>query len=365
MKVLWLTWKDRRHPGAGGAETVSGEIMDRLVRDGHEVMIITARYPGSTDHELLNGAEYYRVGNRYTVYAKAKRLFKSNLENWADLVVDEMNTLPFAAAYYTSTKTVLVNYQLAREVWFYQMLFPISLMGYLIEPFILRSMAKRYPIVATESLSTKKDLHKYGFKNVSIFRIGTALEPMNELPVKHDSSIILSLGAIRPMKRTLEAIKSFEAAKDKMPSLKMIVAGDDSSKYAQKVRKYVQHSTHAQSITILGRVSPEKRIELMKSAMVILVTSIKEGWGLIVTEAASQGTPAVVYDTDGLRDSVKHGVTGVVSKNSDHTAMGNEIISLLKDRNKYNQMRSAGWRWSKEFTFENSYKDFLKIITTQ
>ena len=46
-------------------------------------------------------------------------------------------------------------------------------------------------------------------------------------------------------------------------------------------------------------------------------TSVKEGWGLIVTEAGSQGTPAIVYDVDGLRDIVVESETGVIfnSKN--------------------------------------------------
>ncbi|MDB5179801.1 MAG: hypothetical protein JWN12_433 [Candidatus Saccharibacteria bacterium] len=339
--------------------------MDRLIRDGHKVKIITARYPGATGYELCDGAEYYRIGNRYTVYLKARQLFKSKLKNWADVIIDEMNTLPFGVAYYTSTRTILLNYQLAREVWFYQMPFPISLVGYLFEPFMLRSMAKKYPLVATESLSTKKDLNKYSFKDVRTFRVGIALNPLEELPIKLNPSTVLSLGAIRPMKRTLDAVKSFEVAKSKMPALQMIIAGSDGGKYATEVKKYIAQSPYSDSIIVMGRVTPEKRIELMKDAAVILVTSIKEGWGLIVTEAASQGTPAIVYDTDGLRDSVRHNITGIVSKNNDYKVMGNEIFNLLKDNTKYNLMRLNGWQWSKEFTFENSYGDFLKVINNK
>ena len=38
MKILWLTWKDRKNPLAGGAEVVNEELAKRLVKDGHEVI---------------------------------------------------------------------------------------------------------------------------------------------------------------------------------------------------------------------------------------------------------------------------------------------------------------------------------------
>jgi len=363
LNIVWLTWKDRLHPAAGGAETVSGEIMDRLVRDGHSVQVITSKYEGSTDSDIVNGIKFDRVGNRYSVYLAARKLFKSKYNSGVDLVIDEMNTLPFGAPFYTKTKSVLLNYQLARSVWFYQMSFPFSLVGYLTEPPMLRLLSKKYSAVATESQSAKNDLLKYGFQNVQIFKVGISLKPLETLEEKVHSSTILSLGAMRPMKRTLHAVKSFELAKDKNPALKMVIAGDDKGRYAESVKKYIQQSRHTASIAVLGRVTPDERVKLMEQAMIILVTSVKEGWGLIVTEAASQGTVAIVYDTDGLRDSVQHKVTGIVTKNNDVRKMSEQILDIINDTDTYDKMRTSAWTWSKQFTFENSYQDFLKIIT--
>lgn len=363
MKIIWLTWKDRYHPHAGGAETVSGEIMDRLVRDGHKVRVITAKYPGASTKETINGAKIFRVGNRYTVYLKAKKLFQKKFNGWADIVIDEMNTIPFGSGFYNKTKNILLCYQLAREVWLYQMIFPLSIAGYLFEPLLLRVLSKKYELTMTESESTKKDIQKYGFKNIHTFRIGMALKPLQSLDNKKTNDTILSLGAIRPMKRTLHAIKAFEFARDNNKHLKMIIAGDASGPYAKKVINHVHNSRHSKAIVIEGRVSSEKRLELMRSANLILVTSVKEGWGLIVTEANSQGTPAISYDVDGLRDSIRNNETGLLSPNADYKAMGEQIINLLSDNNRYESFRLKAWQWSKEFTFENSYKDFIKNLT--
>ena len=49
----------------------------------------------------------------------------------------------------------------------------------------------------------------------------------------------------------------------------------------------------------------------MAEAHVLLMTSVREGWGLVVTEANACGTPAVVYNVPGLRDSVRNEETGL------------------------------------------------------
>ncbi len=365
MNIVWLSWKDRGHPLAGGAEKVSGEIMDRLAADGHSVRLITAQYGQTASHEqFAPNFEIYRAGNRYTVYPKARQLFKQVGDDWADVVIDEMNTIPFGAGFYAKKSTnILLSYQLAREVWFHQMVFPLSLVGYLLEPLMLRVLARgNYRRIATESNSSKVDMERYGLKNIQTFRVGIPTTPLAELPSKDAPTIVLSLGALRPMKRTLDAVKAFEVAHAKDPRLQLMIAGDTSSAYAHKVIDYVHNSPHNQSITVLGRVSNEEREELMQKAAVILVTSIKEGWGLIVTEANSQGAPAIVYDVDGLRDSVVADKTGIVVPNNDYAAMGNAINTLLASPARYTDYRHQAWEMSKEYNFDNSYRDFMNIV---
>ncbi|MEO5498907.1 MAG: glycosyltransferase family 4 protein [Candidatus Saccharimonadales bacterium] len=362
MRVVWFSWKDRSHPQAGGAETVSGELMDRLVRDGHEIVHITAKYQGTTERSTIKGVKIIRVGNRYSVYLQARKLFLNELAEWPDYVIDEMNTIPFVSGSYSKKKNVLLSYQLARKVWFYQMPLPLSVIGYLIEPMYLRWISKYYPLVLTESESTKKDMQRHGFKksNINIFRVGTHLLPIQQLEHKEHPSVILSLGALRPMKRTMHAVKAFEVARESNPTLTLVIAGDTNGAYAKKVLEYIRKSPHSKAIHVRGRVSDDERLHLMRSAGMILVTSVKEGWGLIVTEANTQGTPAIVYDVDGLRDSVKHRSTGLICRDGNYAEMGNMINDLVGNNKLYQDLRSNAWSWSKEFTFENSYNDFSK-----
>lgn len=361
MKIVWFSWKDINHPQAGGAEAVSWQLMKQLVKSGHQVRLITAQYPGVSKNQVVDGVGIYRQGGRYSVYSKARKAFKRTMPDWPDLIIDEMNTLPFGTAFYTKKPCVLLTYQLAREVWKYQAPFPVSHIGYALEPFYLRLLSRKYKRVVTESESTRQDLARYGFDpaNTHVFRVSIDHRPLTKLGVKQDLSNILILGSIRPMKRTLEAVKAFEAARDSNKKIKLTLAGDDSDAYARQVKAYVAASRHASAIKVLGRVSSQQRLDLMRDAAVILVTSIKEGWGLIVTEANSQGAPAIVYDCDGLRDSVKQDQTGLLIKPGDFKAMATALNKLLEDRQRYGQIRQAAWQDSKQYTLKNSYNDFL------
>jgi glycosyltransferase involved in cell wall biosynthesis len=361
MNITWFSWKDINHPYAGGAEMVSWNIMQRLAKDGHKVRLITARYKGSSEHEIIDKVEIFRSGGRLSVYPKALRLFRSEMKNWPDLIIDEMNTLPFGAAFYSRKKSLLLTYQLARKVWLYQARFPLSVIGFVLEPLYLLILSLRYRAVLTESESTRRDLTRYGFsaKNIHVFRVGVELEPLESLGKKQGMDSVLILGAMRPMKRTLSAVRGFELARDKNPALGLTIAGDKSGSYAVKVMRYIEKSRHTGSIKVLGRVSPEQRIDLMRQASVILAVSIKEGWGLIVTEANSQGTPAIAFDSDGLRDSIVDGKTGLLVKPGDEEALGNAVNDLLGDEKAYYVLRENAWQNSKQYTFDNSYADFL------
>ena len=132
-------------------------------------------------------------------------------------MIDEVNTIPFFCKFYVKEKNILLFYQLCREIWFYQLPWYLGLFGYLLEPIFLWSLKDK--TVLTESESTKIDLQKYGFKrsNIFVFPIGLEHKPISETEFlsqkKEESPTILSLGAIRSMKRTDHIIKAFEIAK--------------------------------------------------------------------------------------------------------------------------------------------------------
>lgn len=364
MKILWMTWKDRSHPGAGGAEVVNEELARRLARDGHEVVFLVAGFRSALDEETRDGFKIIRLGNHYTVYWHAYQYYKKHLPGWADVVIDEMNTVPFFCRFYVKEKVFFFSHQLCREIWFYQMPFPLSVVGYIFEPIYLW-LLRNYDVI-TISESTRCDLMRYGFKSEKISTISEGIEivPLEDISViqKYREPTILSLGTMRGMKRTKHQIQAFEIAKKTLPNLRMKIAGDASYQYGKETLVLIEKNLYRSDIEYLGKVSKEKKIELMQKSHCIIVTSVKEGWGLIVTEANSQGTPAVAYDVDGLRDSVKNNETGFLTQKNTPEALAQAITGLLNNEEQYAKIRNNAWIWSKEFNFEKTYREFLDIV---
>lgn len=287
-------------------------------------------------------------------------------------------------------------HQLAREIWFCETRFPINIIGYLLEPIYTFIQSRFQNQVITVSNSTKQDLARYGFnpKRIKIITQGTnieidtshlvpyraskfALGAMQLSGAKCDKlnansekprakSYILYLGSLRAMKRPSHALKAFAhlaLCSSNQAKCELRFAGTGPEREIDRLQKYIKTHKLDGKVKLLGRVDEKKKLELLVNAFVLIVPSLKEGWGLVVTEAAKLGTPSIVYDVDGLRDSVKDGITGYVVENGNPEAIAEKIELLMNNKTIYTRMRNNCIENSQINTFDQSYKDFCKIIS--
>ncbi len=85
--------------------------------------------------------------------------------------------------------------------------------------------------------------------------------------------------------------------------------------------------TAGPGVTFLGHVSDEEKRERLGRAHALVATSVREGWGLVVTEAAEAGVAAIGYDVPGLRDSI--GASGGVLTPADPASLAVGLVGLL------------------------------------
>lgn len=366
MKILWFGWKDCRHPDAGGAEIVSHEIMRRLVLDGHDVTLVTARYPGASAHDSIDGVTIRRVGNRVTHYILAGRLFVTTLRWGADLVVEEVNTIPYFISFLPGAPRVVLFYpQLAREIWFHQMRFPWSAIGYLAEP--LYTWLQSWPDndVVTISEDSKDDLVRFGFdtKRVHVVTLGIDNRPLDVFdPTKKESRFtVLFHSSLRPMKRPMDVLKAFQLVAADLPRSQLWMSGGGDQ---SQLRAFCAAHRLGDRVTFFGRTSNPTKLDLMRRATVLCSTSVKEGWGLVVTEANSMGTPALVYDIDGLRSASKAG--GNWTARADPAALADRLRAVhdmfTRARGEYDGWCRRVHATAFRFTFEQCYRDFLEVL---
>lgn len=355
MRILWYNWKDITNPASGGAEVLTHEIAKRLVRKDHRITLFCSSYPNCKKEDSINDVRIIREGGKYSVYLKAKKYYKRNKENF-DLVVDEINTRPFLTPDYVDKPIIALIHQLAREFWFYDTKFPLNLIGYY---FLENRWLKKYKRVPTitVSKSTESDLKKLGFQKIQIIREGLSHRPLKKVPDKEKRPTVIFVGRLKKPKLPDSAIKSFLIIEKKVKDAQMWLVGDGNM--MDELQKLANEST---SITFFGRVSDQEKLNLMSKAHLLLVPGIREGWGLVVTEANSMGTPAIGYDVPGLRDSISNNVNGILTKKNSASCLAEEAIKLFSDRELLREMSINSLKHAQQFNWDYSAEQFDKII---
>jgi glycosyltransferase involved in cell wall biosynthesis len=368
-KIIIFNWKDINHPKAGGAETVCHELSKRLVNDSHKVIMVTAKYNNAKDFEILDGIEIHRIGsNKYLHSFQALIYYIKNLRGKADIIIECVNTVPYFTKFFKSKEKVFLFYhQLAEKIWFFETKFPLSVLGYFIlEPVATRLQSLFNQEVITISKSTKDNLLDYGFKQDNIQIISEGIT--NNCLIKYDPEMkqneftILFHSSLRSMKRPEHVILAFSNLVKKYPPAKLYISGGgDIKKYNDLTHKL----GIVKSVTFFGYVSEEKKLELMAQSTVICSTSVKEGWGLIITEANSMATPSIVYDVDGLRDACKFG-GGSIVKDGEIKKLSNTLVNFydlfINQRKEYDKMCEFALQQAKLINFKQSYEDLKLII---
>jgi glycosyltransferase involved in cell wall biosynthesis len=298
MRILICNWKDLRHPLAGGAEVYTHECAKRWAALGHNVTLICAAVSGEPETDDHQGYRVIRKGSRFGVYRAVAKFIRKHSYDY-DVIIDEINTRPFFAHRFAKgTPVVALAHQVAREVWFHEMPLPIALVGrYLFEPMWLRKYA-RVPTL-TVSQSSADSLRTYGLRNLSIVLEGVELPNSVVLPIAKAAKPTLAFcGRLVSTKRPDHAIAAFARIASILgEGCELHVIGGGPLEESLR-------ASAPKGVVIHGRVSQQEKFEIIGRSHALICPSSREGWGLVVSEAAAVGTPTIGYDVDGLRDSI-------------------------------------------------------------
>lgn len=367
MNILILNWRDPSHPLAGGAEQSLHEHAKYWDKKGAHVTWFASSFKNAKNKDNLENIKIIRAGNHYTVHLLfiIYWLFGKIRKDF-DVVVDCFHFLPFFAPLYIRNvkKIALIN-EVADRLWFSNLPLPFSWIGYKIEPLFFR-FYKNVPFI-TASESAKNDLKKMGIKenNINIIPHGVSLP--NKLPdsKKENSPTIIYCSRVTKDKGVGDALKAMQiinnqkTIKEKLTL--WIVGKEEKPGYLQNLLK--KNKISSKQIKYFGFVSEKKKFELLSKAWILVHPSKKEGWGLNVIEANSVGTPAVGYDVEGLRDSIKNNKTGLLSQTNPNDLT--KCIEILINNNKMRkEFSDNALKWSKEFNWEKSGRESWEIINS-
>ena len=351
MRILILNWRDVRSPRGGGAELLTHEVARRLVRRGHEVTWFSSHPDGLPREEVVDGVRIVRQGSELTT-----RVFAPAFARRAkpDLIVDEVNTLPYFAPLWSRVPVVFWINQLAREVWWHEAPKAVAAVGYASEPLYLQ--AYRSTPTVTISESTRDDLLQLGVgARIDVLPMAVNMEAVAELPAKRLEGHLLAIGRLAPSKRYDHSIRALAELCRTHPRATLTIIGDGPER--ERLERLARELGLAGAVRLAGRVDEDEKTRLLTESDLLVGTSAREGWGLTVTEAAVRGTPSVVYDVPGFRDSVVHERTGLLTQ-ADPTSLAVAARRCLEDAPLYERLRTAAWGRAGELGWEHTVEAF-------
>lgn len=368
MNILLFSWRGPGHLHAGGAEKATHEYAKDWVKAGHSVTLFTSEYPGCKTEETIDGVRIKRHGSQILeVHMQAFKWYISGSHSQYDLVIDQFHGIPFFTPLYIKEKKLAFIHEVTKEVWYLNPLpKPFNLIpaifGTIFEPFIFKLFYRNIPFM-TGSNSTKKDLINWGIpeRNITIIDYGLEKPPFKKIPPKEKKNTLIFLGALAKDKGIEEALKIFAHVNSKTKGYKFWVVGKGEQKYTKFLRQKSKELGLGKNIHFWGFVENYKKYQLLAKAHILINPSCREGWSLVVMEAASVGTPTVGYDVPGLRDSIIDNKTGILSAKTPESS-ATDVLKLINDTAKYELFRRNCFDWSKKFSWRKSATLSLKYI---
>ena len=363
MRIVVFNWQDRKHPQAGGAETHLHEIFSRMVLKGHDVTLVSCRFPGSPDAEMIDGMQVIRIGSRSTYnFAAVLWWLGTGMRQSYDLVVDDINKIPLMLPLLSRVPVLaLIHHLFGTSI--YHEAGPVAGSYVRIAELCIPSVYRHTPLVVV-SESTRAECIAAGLsaKNIRVIHNGidAASFPM-AVGEKAKQPTIVYFGRLKRYKSVDHVVEALRVVRRTVPEarLEIIGRGDDEP----RLRSLVKSHGLSDCVMFHGFVDEKTKIRLLSAAHVVVNPSRKEGWGITNIEANACGAAVVSADSPGLRDSISNGVSGLLYPYGNIAELSQQITRVLSDDGFRLGLSYGAVGWARSFSWDESVRVMEQTCT--
>jgi glycosyltransferase involved in cell wall biosynthesis len=151
------------------------------------------------------------------------------------------------------------------------------------------------------------------------------------------------------------------AARRSAPDLELRIVGTGPEKAA--LEALIAEHDATEHISFTGRVTDDELVDLYRSAWMVASSSVREGWGMTLTEAAACGTPAVATRIAGHVDAISEGVSGLLA--DDGTDLARLIARVATDRELRESLQAGASGHASTFTWSNTATRILETLVDE
>ena len=232
--------------------------------------------------------------------------------------------------------------------------------------------AKRATRVLTVSESSKRDIQRFVDIPSSkidviynsfdpLFGVEPDAEAVDRVRERYQlqSEFVLYAGNVKPHKNLERLIEAFHIVRSRgLDQLKLVLIGDDISKYTALRRAVHQHQLH-NYVRFLGYLPEETLAVMYRLAGVFVFPSLYEGFGLPPLEAMASGTPVVTSNVSSLPEVA--GDAAVLVDPYSAEAIADGMYRVLTDNDLRSGLRRRGPQRASQFSWESSVRRVREI----
>ena len=351
MKILMLTWE---YPPriVGGIARVVHDLSKRLIKDGHDVTVVTYREGELPYYENDKGVEVYRVDNymitpnnfidwimqlNFNLVAKASEIIAKegnfdviHAHDW--LVANAAKTLKHA--YNIPLVSTIHATESGRNSGIHD-----ETQRYINDTEWMLTYESTEVIVNSNFMKGHiQGLFGLPFDKINVIPNGINLTNFNGIERDYEfrrqyaldnEKIILYMGRLVYEKGIQHLISAMPKILDNYHDAKLIVAGKGGM--LDELKAQVEYMGISNKVYFTGYLDAKQVQKMYKCADVAVFPSTYEPFGIVALEAMLAGVPTVVSDVGGLNEIVEHGITGMKSYAGNSNSIADSILTLLYD----------------------------------
>lgn len=328
----------------GGAERWYRNLGERLAANGHEVTYLTLRQWEMDAPPDVPGVDVIAVGPPMELYANGRRritpplvfgygVLRHLFRHGGRYDVVHVASSPYFSLLAAALVRRWYGYLIVvdwHEVWtasyWREYLGPIAgRIGWLVQRLCLRVDQRAF---CFSSLHERR-LHEGGVSNVTVLRgqyegASTAPETRRAEPV------VVFAGRHTPEKRVRAIVPAVARAGEEIPGLRCVIFGDGPER--RHVLSQIDEYSLAASVEAPGFVPSDRVDRAFREAFCLIHPSRREGYGLVVVEAASHGTPSIVVagEDNAVVELIEEGVNGTVVPSPSAGDLGAAIVRAYR-----------------------------------
>ena len=362
----------------GGAEKRIYQLAKGLADKGHEVHWYGVGWwwpeSGKKDMEM-DGIKLHGVCKPVKLYDNDRRSIKEALY-FALMILFKLRAgrydiidcqgFPFFScftvgfnSFFGRSTMVITLHEVWNDYW-YEYLGKAGFFGKLTEKLMVRLTDK----IITVSDKTKDDLRKIkSSEKAVVIPNGIDLAEINQIKPSPAKSDIIFVGRLIKEKKADLLIKSLVRIKDNFPDVKCTIIGEGPEK--ENLEKLSDQSGLKDDVSFTGFLEDyQDVIAHMKSSKVLVLPSVREGFGMVVLEANACGLPVVVVDhpMNAAKDLIIPGENGFIAEVSENSLAG-KIVEAIESREKMiesSKYFAKDYDWNNIITrLEVTYGEFL------